>query len=339
MRRVLSLASAVSVASNVAARTMFVFSQQSKILQDNQKKLNSDSNVWVEDWEVKSLKLNVLKDTPTTVAIEKTLELFNFNDLENPPEAMEMPVHTSFVSSKPYGRKLQLELSDVAMKKGFHSKYWIPVGKVRREQLTLRLGARPTVVMSGGTVKLYHVSQLENCEQVARTPVSGGSRRPYHPSSVQYQVLAEATALNNFATGLYFTKRQAETLKLTIAANVTPLAVEIPSDSRGGLMYYNLDQLELPQAALESLNRTEPDVPSFLLSGEPVRNKENLPKNFKSNFWLSARDAQMYQFNIKPEEEKNGTVLASRTNTLEMFHAEQMVDPDEAYRVAGHYTS
>lgn len=342
MRRVLlSRTSLLVVATPMAAaqRTMYVYSQQSKILQDNQSKFGSDSNVWLEDWEVKRSNVKILQDAPTTVSIEKSLELYNFSDLENPPEAMEMPVHTSFASAKPYGRKLQLELSDRAMKKGFHSKYWIPVGMVRKQNLTLRFGSRPTVVLSGGMVKLYHVSQLDQGEQLARTPVSGGSRRPYMPTSVQHQVLSEAVALNNYATGLFFTKKQAESLQLAPAANATPVAVDIPMDAKGALVYYNLDQLELPEAALESLNRTEPDVPSFLLSGEPVRNVASLPTGFSSNFWLSSRDAQMYQFSIKPDEVKKGVSLASRTNQIEMFHAEQMVDVDDAYRRAGHYIS
>lgn len=320
----------------VQQRNMFVFSQQSKILQDNQKTLGSDSNVWLEEWEVSRSNIKIVKNALTTISLDKSLEVYNFNDLENPPDQLEMPVHTSFATMKPYGRKLQLELADRAVKKNFNSKFWIPVGQVRKQNYTLRQGARPTVVLTGGTVKLHHTSCLENGDALQRTPVSGGSRRQYAPTSRQFQVLSEAVALNNYATGLFYTKRQADALRLTPLPDAIPVSVDIPNDNNGGNAFFNLDQLELPKAALETLNRTEPDVPSFLLSGEPLRNPNNL-KKYSSNFWLSARDAEMYQFNIKAGEK--GISLSTRTNTLEMFHAEQMVDVEAAYRVAGHYIS
>ncbi|CUF99171.1 mitochondrial RNA-binding protein, putative [Bodo saltans] len=336
MRRAL-LSRTVVAASTVtvtATRNMFVFSQQSKILTDNQKALNSDSNVWIEDWEVKRSNINVLKNAPTTVSLEKALELYNFNDLENPPDQLEMPVHTSYSTSKPYGRKLQLELSDRAVKQSYSSKLWIPVGQARKQGLALRQGARPTVVLTGGSVVLHHTSNLENGEVLQRSPVSGGSRRVYQQSSRQYQVLSEAVAINSYQTGLFFTKKQYQVFGLTPIDNTTPVSISIPNDKSGGLTYYNLDQLLLPQVALESLNRTEPSEPSFLLSGEPVRNKENLPQ-FSSNYWLSSRDAQMYHFDIKPSELSKGVILASRTNTIEMWNAEQFTDPNAAFSKAG----
>jgi hypothetical protein len=324
--------------TTTSMRNMFVFSQQSKILSDNQKSLGSDSNVWVEDWEVKRSNIKVLKNAPTTVSLEKALELYNFNDLENPPDQLEMPVHTSYSTSKPYGRKLQLELSDCAAKKSFSSKLWIPVGQVRKQGLIVRQGARPTVVLTGGSVIVHHTSNLENGEVVQRSPVSGGSRRIYQQTSRQYQVLSEAVAINGYSTGLFFTKKQFQAFGLTPLDNTTHVSVSIPNDKSGGLMYYNLEQLLLPQVALESLNRTEPSEPSFLLSGEPVRNKDNLP-SYSSNYWLSSRDAQMYHFEIKPTEVNKGVVLSSRTNTIDMWNAEQFTDPNAAFKNAGLFVS
>lgn len=336
MRRA-ALSSCASVIAINTLRTMFVFSEQSPILRANQKQLNSDLNVWIEDWEVRRLKINIKNDAPTSLSIEKALELYNFNDFTNPPDQMEIPVHTSYSTMKPYGRKLQLELSNVALKKGFTSKMWMPVGAARKSGTDIKAGARSTIVLTGGLVKVYHVSQLENPDQLARWPISGGSRRPYGQSSEQFRHLSQAVALNAYKSGLFFTKKQAEILKLTPAAGQVPCTVSIPADTRNAVMYFNVDQLECPEAALQLLNRSEPDVPSFLMSGEPVKNTTVLPTTFKSKYWLSERDAQLYAFNIKAGEERRGTILSQRMNTMEMFNAEQMTDVEQAFKVAGHY--
>jgi hypothetical protein len=335
MRRLNSITARVMSAT--AVRTMFVYSEQSPVLQANQQRLKSDLNVWLEDWEVKRFNLTIVQDAPTTLSLEKGLELYNFNDLVNPPEIMEMPVHTSYTTQKPYGRKLQMELSNAALKKSFTSKLWMPTGAARKNQVEIKAGARATVVLSGGSVKLYHVSQLADSEVLARWPVSGGSRRPYGKNSEQYRQLSESIALNGYKSGLFFTKKQAEALNLTPAANNVPVTLSIPADTRNATIYFNLDQLECPQIALDTLNRSEPDVPSFLMSGEPLRKTDGLPSNFKSNYWLSARDASLYNFAIKAGQENKGHVLSQRVNTIEMYHAEQMSDIAAAYKVAGHY--
>lgn len=70
-----------------------------------------------------------------------------------------------------------------------------------------------------------------------------------------------------------------------------PILHDVSSGER--FLIFNVDQLEDPQLALKTLQRSPVNMPTFLLSGEPIQMDEakKFPKTFASNYWLTGRDA------------------------------------------------
>ncbi|ORC89213.1 mitochondrial RNA binding protein [Trypanosoma theileri] len=321
-----------------AVRTIVVFSQQHHILEGNQKARSSPSNVWIEDWEVEGHGLRPEPAAvPTQLLLDKPLELFNFDQLLSPPEVMEAPKHSSYSSRKMYGEKLQFELNDRAQKHGFQSKWWLTRAQAMKNSLTFKGNARSSIILTKSSLKLYHSSQLIGGESLMTHPVSGGSRKLYSKKGEAFQVLSDNIRQNNFNSGLYFTNRQLEFFKLAVQPNQTPVVLDISSGER--YLIYNVEQLEDPELALKTLDRSPVNIPTFLLSGEPIQHEsmKKLPK-FKSNYWLSGRDAELYQWPIKDSEKKKGVPLrneGSGTLQVELYNVEQLANPEEAFAKAG----
>lgn len=334
-----SAAVAASCASANAVRHIVVFSQQHHILESNQKARSSPSNVWIEDWEAERLDLRPEpKATPTQLVLDKQLELFNFDLLLAPPEVMEAPRHSSYSSRKVYGEKIQFELNDRAQKYNFQSKWWITRSQAYRENLQFKTNAKGSILLTRSTVKLYHSSQLLDGEQLVLHPVSGGSRKLYSKKGESYNIMVDHIKTNGFNSGLYFTRRQLEFFKLAVQPNQVPVVQEISSGER--YLIYNVDQLEEPEVALQTLQRSPVHVPTFLLSGEPIppENARKFPKSFKSQYWLTGRDAELYQWPIKEAQRKKGVpynVGQSSQIQLELFNVEQLTNPEEAFAKAG----
>ncbi|KAH9593399.1 hypothetical protein LSM04_003165 [Trypanosoma melophagium] len=327
-----------TITTAAAVRTIVVFSQQHHILEGNQKARSSPSNVWIEDWEVEGHGLRPEPGAvPTQLLLDKPLELFNFDQLLSPPEVMEAPKHSSYSSRKMYGEKLQFELNDRAQKHGFQSKWWLTRAQAMKNSLTFKGNARSSIILTKSSLKLYHSSQLIGGESLMTHPVSGGSRKLYSKKGEAFQVLSDNIRQNNFNSGLYFTNRQLEFFKLAVQPNQTPVVLDISSGER--YLIYNVEQLEDPELALKTLDRSPVNIPTFLLSGEPIQHEsmKKLPK-FKSNYWLSGRDAELYQWPIKESEKKKGVPLrneGSGTLQVELYNVEQLVNPEEAFAKAG----
>lgn len=344
LRRVSSSALVRRVAVPTAAtapalRTIVVFSQQHHILESNQKARNSPSNVWIEDWEVDRLGMKPEAGAlPTQLVLDKQLELFNFDQLLSPPEVMEAPKHSSYSSRKVYGERLQFELNDRASKHNFQSKWWVTRGQAYKENLQFKANVRASVILTKSQTKLFHSSQLNGGDALMTYPVSGGSRRLYNKKGEGYQALVDHIKSNNFNSGLYFTRRQMEFFKLAPQPNMVPLLQDVASGER--YLIYNVDQLEDPHLALKTLQRAPVSVPTFLLSGEPIMSEttKKFPKTFRSNYWLTGRDAELYQWPIKESEKRRGVPFnAGNSNSLqyELFNVEQLTNPEEAFAKAG----
>ena len=335
MRRYFAKSAAASVA---AIRQMVVYSQQSPVLIANQASRNSDSNMWIEEWELPRLGLavNPQDNIPTSVTITKQLELFNADLLESPLDVIEAPQHFSYATRKPYGTKLQLELSDRAMKSSFVSKAWLSRGSIKKDGLSLKQNARPAIVLTSGAVRLFHVSQLVGAvDQLAYWPVSGGTRRFYAKESEQFNALSQSVIDNQFSSALFFSTKQLETLQLHVKQDATAIQLASTGNANNQFAFFNVDQLVGPEEALVSLNRVEPSVDSFLLTGEAIQLTALLPKHFQSKYWISARDCQMYKFQIKPEELNNGVVLSASRNSTHLFNVDQLVNPEQGFQKAG----
>lgn len=330
---------AVSPAVAAATRQIVVFSQQHHILESNQKSRSSPSNVWIEDWEADRLDLRPEPNaTPTQLVIDKQLELYNFDQLVAPPEVMEAPRHSSYSSRKVYGEKLQFELNDRTQKYNYQSKWWITRGQAYRENLQFKTNSKASIILTRSTVKLYHSSQLLDGEGLTQHPVSGGSRKLYSKKGESYSILMDHIKNNGFNSGLYFTRRQLEFFKLAVQPNQVPVLQEISSGER--YLIFNVDQLEDPESALKALQRSPVQVATFLLSGEPiaVENARKFPKNFKSNYWLTGRDAELYQWPIREAERKKGAQYTAGQGSalqIELFNVEQLTNPEEAFAKAG----
>ncbi|AAZ13041.1 mitochondrial RNA binding protein [Trypanosoma equiperdum] len=321
-----------------AVRTIVVFSQQHHILESNQKARSSPSNVWIEDWEAESYGLTPEPGAVSTqLLLDKPLELYNFDQLLSPPEVMEAPKHSSYSSRKVYGEKLQFELNDRAQKHGFHSKWWLTRTQAVKNALTFKNNARSSIILSKSSLRLYHSSQLVGGEALMTHPVSGGSRKLYSRKGDAYQVLCEHIRQNAFNSGLYFTRRQLEFFKLAVQPSQAPVMMDVSSGER--FLIFNVEQLEDPEVALRTLDRSPVSIPTFLLSGEPMQHEgvKRLPR-FKSNYWLSGRDAELYQWPIKESEKKRGVTLkneGSASLQVELFNVEQLANPEEAFAKAG----
>lgn len=340
-RRVQSTITATTgaAAAVTARRTIVVFSQQHHILESNQKARGSPSNVWVEDWEVDRLGLTPEEGAlPTQLLLDKQLELFNFDQIITPPEVMEAPRNSSYFSRKPYGEKLQFELNDRAQKHNFQSKWWITKSQAFKENLQLKNNARASVVLTKGNLKLFHTSQLTGGEAMMQFPVSGGSRKPYNAKGEAFAVLQEHIKTNDFNSGLYFTRRQLDFFKLAVEPSAQPVLQEMSSGER--YLIFNVDQLEDPSVALKTLQRSPVSVPTFLLSGEPIQHEsaKKFPKTFKSNYWLTGRDAELYQWPIREAERRKGVAFqqgGSAPLQIELYNVEQLTNPEEAFAKAG----
>lgn len=332
-------ATAVSAAVAAAARTMVVFSQQHHILESNQKARNSPSNVWIEDWEVERLGMKPEPGAlPTQLLVDKQLELYNFDQLLSPPEVMEAPKHSSYISRKVYGERLQFELNDRAQRHSYLSKWWITRSQANKENLQFKTNTRSCIILTKSQIKLFHSSQLGGGEALQQYPVSGGSRRLYSKRGDIFQILQDHIKSNDFNSGLYFTRRQLEFFKLSPLPDQIPVVQEASSGDRH--LIYNVDQLEDPHLALKTLQRAPVNVPTFLLSGEPIMSEasKKFPKTFRSNYWLTGRDAELYQWPIKDSEKRRGVPFSSGNSApvqYEMFNVEQLSNPDEAFARAG----
>lgn len=326
-------------AVNLARRNIVVFSQQHHILESNQKARNSPSNVWVEDWEAERFNLKPEPGAvPTQLVLDKQLELFNFDQLISPPEVMEAPKHSSYSSRKVYGEKLQFELNDRAQKHNFQSKWWITKAQAAKENLQFKSNARGNILLTRSQIRLFHSSQLIGGDTLMQQPVSGGSRRLYSRKGDSYNSMREHMKANDFNSGLYFTRRQLEFFKLSIQPNQVPLMQEFSSGDR--FLIYNVDQLEDPHLALKTLQRAPVQVPTFLLSGEAIQseNAKKFPRTFKSNYWLTGRDAELYQWPIRESEKRRGVPFntgGSSSMQLELYNVEQLTNPEEAFAKAG----
>ncbi|CAJ1026106.1 hypothetical protein Q4I30_004077 [Leishmania utingensis] len=330
---------AAGVVVTTADRTIVVFSQQHHILESNQRARNSPSNVWVEDWEVDRLGMKPESGAlPTQLVLDKQLELFNFDQLLSPPEVMEAPKHSSYSSRKVYGERLQFELNDRAQRHSYQSKWWITRGQAYKENLQFKANARSSILLTKSQIKLFHSSQLSGGDALQQYPVSGGSRRVYSKKGDIFQLLQDHIKSNDFNSGLYFTRRQIEFFKLSPLPDQVPVVQEALTDDRH--LIYNVDQLEDPHLALKTLQRAPVNVPTFLLSGEPImsENTKKFPKTFRSNFWLTGRDAELYQWPIRESEKRRGVPFSSGTSSpvqYELFNVEQLSNPDEAFARAG----
>ncbi|KAG5478683.1 hypothetical protein LSCM1_06087 [Leishmania martiniquensis] len=330
---------AVGAAVSTAGRKIVVFSQQHHILESNQRARNSPSNVWVEDWEAERLGMKPESGAlPTQLVLDKQLELYNFDQLLSPPEVMEAPKHSSYSSRKVYGERLQFELNDRAQRHSFQSKWWITRGQAYKENLQFKANARSSILLTKSQIKLFHSSQLSGGDALQQYPVSGGSRRVYSKKGETYQILQDHIKSNDFNSGLYFTRRQMEFFKLTPLPDQLPVVQEASTGDRH--LIYNVDQLEDPHLALKTLQRAPVNVPTFLLSGEPImsENTRKFPKTFRSNYWLTGRDAELYQWPIKESEKRRGVPFSSGTSSsvqYELFNVEQLSNPDEAFARAG----
>lgn len=335
--------STATAALRSAARSIVVFSQQHHILEGNQKSSGSPSNVWIEEWEIGKLDLKPEAGAvPTAVRVDKQLELFNFDQLVTAPEVMEAPKHSSYSTRKTYSDNLQFELNDRAQKHGFQSRWWITRSSCYKDNLQLKPNSRPNVMLIRSLVKLFHSSQLVGGEVLDTYPVSGGSRRLYSQKGDVFNVLKEHIRANNFNSGLYFTRKQLEFFKLAPAARAQPVLQDMHTGER--FMLYNVEQLEDPQLATSTLARAAVTVPTFLVSGDPIgadAGKKFLSgKKFKSNYWLTGREAELYQWAIREDQRREGVIFTAAGSSgmqLELFNVEQLTNPEEAFTKAGQY--
>lgn len=338
MRRASSAVSCATVATT-GVRSMFLFSECNPVLMNNQAAFKSKSNIWIEDWELPRHQLTLKPDeNPTIVLVDKRLELFNMSSVQIPPAGLlEPPTHSSFGSQKPYGQKLQFAMTNESQKCGYTSKWWLTKSAIVKNKMSLNHGAKDLQVLFKSNCKVFHASQLTDPSAVAAIPVSGGTRKPYHSTGPSYLTLSAAVAAHNYSTGLFFTTKQLEALKLEVKPAQSPISQSVSPSTTFG--FYNLDQMKNPEQILEALGRSPVSKPTFLMSGDTISNE--LPANkYTSNYWLSGRDAELYNFEIKDEETNKGIPLSDKMKAkgdvkIDMWNADQLVNPKLAFATAG----
>jgi hypothetical protein len=338
MRRCVNTSLIAAVGSSV--RNMIVYSESNAVLTNNQKARGSQYNAWIEEWELPRLSLVPLATDPhpTVVVMDKCLELMNMSCVTNAPESLlEAPTHSSWQTHKPYGAALQFQLQNEAQTRGYTSKWWLTRQACKSQGLTLRSGTRDVKVSTKGKLSLFHASQFADPMVVQHCPVSGVTRKTYAKNGDSYRLLRQAALDNNYSSGLFFSRRQLELYGLAPKSDAVPVTHSVAMSET--FKFFNLDQMENPEAICEALGRNPVNAPTFLLSGEPIRVPVP-PSNFKSNYYLSGRDAELYDFKILPSERTKGVLLTEKSIArsevvVELFNADQLTDVKRAFEVAG----
>ena len=341
MRRV-SLSRIVPTAAvcTTSLRQMVVYSENSPVLENNQKARKSPYNAWIEEWELPRLSLVPLPNdsNPTVLMLDKILELYNMDCVQNPPEGLlEAPQHASWQTHKPYGQHLQFMLQGEAVKSNYTSKWWMTRNAARTQNFILKSNARIAKVATKGKVSVFHASQFADPLALQKAPVSGGSRKMYAAGGVTHAALVDAITLNSYRSGLFFTKKQLESFGLDVVPNSVPVVQPVTMSEN--FKFYNLDQFENPKAILEALGRSPVTAPTFLLSGDRI-NVPIPPNSFSSMYYLSGRDAELYNFQVLASERGNGIALSEKAlqrseMAVEFFNVDQLQDPARGFTVAG----
>ncbi len=338
MRRFFSVSSLA--VTSCAARKMICFSESNPVLTNNQKSRKSPYNVWIEEWELPRLGLVPLVNdaAPTVVVMDKILELVNMSCVTNPPESLlEAPQHSSWQTHKPYGTNMQFQLQNEAQMRNYSSKWWLTRSACRTQGLMVKGQTRDARVITKGKLSLFHASQFADPLAVQRIPVSGSSRKTYSKSGASFAQMVKAEVDNNYSSGLWFTRKQAEAFGLLPLPSAVPLLQGVTMAEN--FKFYNLDQFQNPDSICEALGRAPVSEPTFLLSGERI-SVGVPPNNFKSNYYLSGRDADLYNFPLIATEKGKGILLTEKQlqrseMMIEFFNADQLVDPKRAFEVAG----
>lgn len=345
MRRFCNAASLRALtSSSVAARNMFVFSEQHPVLKNNELGFEYKSNVWVEEWEAKNPdRLPALKPDarPTDISgLESTIKMFNLSQLEgNLAEFdVEPPVPSSMSTRQPYGAQMAFELSTAKTARNWTSNWFCGNGFVNKYKLRLKGGYRdvkPVVVPIKTKVQLFNASQFVDPSAVERTIISGGSRLAYARGSDFETVLSQHREENNFRTGLYFTQKQLEELDLMARAD----ARGCPFGTMNHMELYNIEAVEDHQNLLLAHQRANPQRHMFFFSGRDV--PENMwaeldNMSYSMKLWLSSWDLKSHKLKLieNAPRVKYQNVNANST-PLMLYNVEQLEDPAKGFKKAG----
>jgi hypothetical protein len=344
LRRIRLNSFAVAVAG--AARNIAVFTEQSEVLANTAKHRGFNSNVWVEAddaWWTKALSPLKHGEVPVReVPIQRRIELYNVDQLvKRPQDLPKAAAHSSMRTSAPFGGRFQEELETKAKIHGFASKWWLSRAVMRKQELELRRGAAPVVVMITGRADLYNAEQFQEPSAIAATPFSGLSKKPYRAETAD--ALRAFAAEKKFSSGLFFTLKQLEGLGLgdLVAPGAEPLALPVSKNSMSGsLTLYNVESIVKGDALAQEMQRYPVDVDTYLISGRPVGEgvkAQCAAAGYASKYWVSGRDVEMRKLKVRPDAKSvEHAALRDREQPMvKYFNVHQLTDPTYAFRLAG----
>lgn len=322
-------------------RTNITFTQASPVLQNNAEKLGYKSNVWVEEsdlyWIGKQTKVKG-GERSTEVVLPRRLELYNFDQVVNPPER-DNSVHWphSLRTGRRYNGAFCDSLIEEARKQQFDSKWWLSVGELRTNNLRLRQDQAPFVSLMNVKTRVYNAEQFENADVVASAPHSGATGRVYSGDTFRNALTAHMKA-NGFKTPVYFTEKQATVLQIPPQAGAVPATIEFAN--RDFLKLYNVDEIVNGAQLLVELNRHPVNEPTYLVSGKPLGEKWLAPAKdapFKSMYWIFRSEVTERNAQLVPGAK--GIVMPNQiTAKAQMYNAEQLTASlDEVLCAVGTY--
>lgn len=324
-----------------------VFTEQSPVLRQAATALGLKSNVWVEDWFVRTSKTYNVTDmdasgkqiAPTKISIWKYFELFNQSQLHSNQDIdFNPPVHTSLSTRKPYGKGISFEMDDLTAKNSYSSKLWVPTSKTMGSQPEFSPidNAKPHKFFITGNVAVYPLELLGGADkdELLLTPISAASRRFYSRKSPQTESLKQVCVENGFESGLFFTDKQLQKANIAVRPDATPFVAS--TDGSGSYVAFNIEQLESHENILASLGRYgSPAEPVYLFSGIEVKSLKMIDaqSNFTEKYWVTQKDVQDNQWQLK--EGATGVAMGSTTFDLSFFNVAQLENPAEGFARAG----
>lgn len=320
-------------------RGLFMFTEQDKVLTAVSSVNKFKSPVWVEKDDLRVLKTDIKPGSQATVVTAfKRLELFNIDQVANPPAefGLHTTAHTSANSGKPYGTKMVVELEQKRLQRGFHSFWWIGRGELKKRNLSLRSdNERPSVVLFNSKIEVFNGDQLQNPDAARYQPISAASKKPYM-GEVALQLMHHMRS-NGYTTGLYLTEAQVNKFRVELRPGEIgiPLASGASNDT-----LFNVEDFDRPEDLCNAFGRVDAQVPSYLSSGKPMKESRiaqcteyNTRNSFAKNLWITRSEAEAKGFKLRPD--RVGVQFPRLEAPLLLFNADQTNNRAEVIRQAG----
>ena len=242
-------------------------------------------NMWILDSTAASFGFSIrplAAHKAVTCTFLKMVELYNMDQLSNPPTLPPASVHHSFQTQRPYGHDFQELLGVVASNYNYFSRWWITPSTMLSLKLVVKSRQQRHALTVDSTGRFYHISQLVDPEQLRTRPIAGKSGMPLNASSTDLRPsncadLIRMQLERGFSTGLFFTASGLRTLNLKVKQG--EIGYLPPIADTAGSKSIDLSALQLAQTSTVA-----PDAASHV-SRDPRFGTASQPRH-----WYNAED-------------------------------------------------